>query len=406
MDIVLVHYAAAPIIGGVENVMQQHARLMAQAGHRVRIIAGRGEAVDAGTGFERLPLADSKNAEILAVKSKLDEGSVPPEFGPLTDRLETELEPRVRDADWLIAHNVCSLNKNLMLTAALRRLCQPGRRPRFILWHHDLAWTTPRYTPELHPGYPWDLLRTDWPEALQVVVSAQRRRELAELLGVTEERIRVVPNGVDPNAFLSLGEQTRRYVKELRLFDAAPVMLLPVRITRRKNIEMGIRVLASLRSRFPRAQLLVTGPRGPHNAANTEYLQSLVALRHDLHLDGAVHFLTESGGAPLAYEVIAELYRVADLLFLPSTEEGFGIPVLEAGLAGIPIVCSDISTLRDLGGSDVMYFSPGADAAQVANLVGDALEASRRYSMRQRVLQDYTWARIYTEHVAPLLEGR
>ncbi len=58
INIVLIHYAAAPVIGGVENVMRQHARLMAAAGHRVRIVAGRGEQLDSGVEFTSVPLVD------------------------------------------------------------------------------------------------------------------------------------------------------------------------------------------------------------------------------------------------------------------------------------------------------------------------------------------------------------
>ncbi|MCK6569450.1 MAG: glycosyltransferase, partial [Anaerolineales bacterium] len=93
------------------------------------------------------------------------------------------------------------LHKNLALTAALHEIYQTPRFPRLILWHHDLAWTTPRYRHELHEGYPWDLLRTQWEGVTQVVVSELRRRELSELLGITNSSIRVIPNGVDIEAF-------------------------------------------------------------------------------------------------------------------------------------------------------------------------------------------------------------
>ncbi len=46
MEIALIHYAAPPIIGGVESVIDSHAHLMANDGHHVRIIAGRGEQID------------------------------------------------------------------------------------------------------------------------------------------------------------------------------------------------------------------------------------------------------------------------------------------------------------------------------------------------------------------------
>src|SRR5512143_1675478 len=177
--------------------MAQHARLMAEHGQQVRIVAGRGSQTDEQVPFALLPEADSRHPEVLRLKAELDTGRVPAEFERLVERLEAELRRLAGDADLLIAHNVCSLNKNLALTAALHRMCETDVGPRLMLWHHDLAWTTPRYRAELHDGYPWDLLRTDWEWAQQVVVSEQRRAELAALLGVPRERIEVVPNGVD-----------------------------------------------------------------------------------------------------------------------------------------------------------------------------------------------------------------
>ncbi|MEO6060919.1 MAG: hypothetical protein ABIQ99_03160, partial [Thermoflexales bacterium] len=156
MNIVLVHYSAPPIVGGVESVLAHHARLMADAGHRVTILAGRGAAFDGRISIRVLARLDSRHPEIMALKAELDLGRVPAGFEGTRDSLQRELERELRDCDVLIAHNVASLNKNLALTAALHGL----RRPARILWHHDLAWMTSRYRAELHAGYPWDLLRT------------------------------------------------------------------------------------------------------------------------------------------------------------------------------------------------------------------------------------------------------
>jgi glycosyltransferase involved in cell wall biosynthesis len=63
-----------------------------------------------------------------------------------------------------------------------------------------------------------------------------------------------------------------------------------------------------------------------------------------------------------------ELYRGALGFIYPSTFEGFGLPVLEAMAAGVPVACSDIPPLREIGGSTVHFFDPSSDAA-----IGDAL---------------------------------
>jgi glycosyltransferase involved in cell wall biosynthesis len=401
----LIHFAAAPVIGGVENVMRQHARLMAAAGHRVRIVAGRGQQVDAAVEFSSVPLVDSRNPEVLKVKADLDAGRVSTAFDLLVARIQQQLAPILDQADLLICHNVCSLNKNLALTAAIRRISQTRDTPRLILWHHDLAWTTPRYRQELHDGYPWSLLRSDWPGAIQVAVSVQRQSELAELLGVLPERIRVIPNGIGVARFLGLSHETEALLAEFGLLEASPLMLLPVRITPRKNIELALQVLAEMLHRFPDARLVITGPVGPHNPANAEYLDRLIAIRRDLVLGDSALFLTEAIGTVPSDEVVAELYRLADLLLLPSFEEGFGLPILEAGLVGLPIFCSDIGPLRALGGDQVKYFLPDADPGAVAALVVSTLEGCPRFALHQRILRDHTWERIYSAYLARLIEG-
>ncbi len=403
MRIALLHYSVPPVIGGVDSVLAHHARLMANAGHDVQVIAARGEEFAPDITFTWLPLADSRHAEVLSIKAELDAGRVPPAFADLTETLRTELARALAGTDVVIAHNVCSLNKNLALTAALHSLVTSGKSPRMVLWHHDLAWTTPRYQSELHDGWPWDLLRKDWPSVTQVVVSTMRQRELAELLRIPLERVRVVPNGLDLVSFFKLEAQTVDLVRRLDLLAAEPLLLLPVRITTRKNIELAVRVVAALRSRFSNPNLIVTGPPGPHNPANAAYFSRLKDLRAALRLDGSVHFLTELVEGYLPDAVISDFYRLADALLMPSREEGFGIPILEAGLSRLPIFCSDIPPLRELAGDRATTFSPDALPEPVAAQIAARLAADSCYAMGVHVRSAYSWQGVYTQHIAPLL---
>jgi glycosyltransferase involved in cell wall biosynthesis len=399
LHIALIHYSAPPIVGGVESVLAQHARLMAQAGHTVRILAARGEPISDQIRFIPLPLIDSRHPRVLAAKAELDRGVVPADFEPLTSEITHALQGALAGVDVLIAHNVCSLNKNLMLTAAIQRL----DRPRKILWHHDLAWTTPRYRAELHAGYPWDLLRTDW-GARHVVVSDLRQRELAQLLKIPLESIAVVPNGIDQAAFFKLSPITLALLQHIDLTRAAPILLLPVRLTPRKNIELGLRTLAALRREMPQAILIVTGPLGAHNPANEDYFEKLKNLRAELNLSGAAYFLAEISDTYLPDDVIADFYRLADALFLPSREEGFGIPVIEAAFSKLPVFCTDIAPLQALGRADAAYFSPDDDPDRVARLIADRLPREAVYQFAVRARRSFSWDGIYRAHLAPLLE--
>ena len=62
MNITLLHYAAPPVVGGVESVVGEHARLMAADGQQVTILAGRGAQTDPRISFVELPQVDSRHA--------------------------------------------------------------------------------------------------------------------------------------------------------------------------------------------------------------------------------------------------------------------------------------------------------------------------------------------------------
>lgn len=402
-NVAFLHYTAPPIVGGVESVIENHARLFASKGHAVRVIAGRGQSFDRRVQFIPFPLVDSRHSRILSAKVALDRGQVPESFSSIVSELVERLSLALEGVDVLFAHNVCSLHKNLALTAALRQISNPKSTLRIVAWHHDLASSSFRYRGELHNGYPWDLLTQPWPGLIQVTISAERRRQLCELLGLSLDQIRIIPNGVDPARFLHLGDEAVQIADTLNLWQASPLLLLPARLTARKNIELALQVASCLRDRMPAASLLITGPLGAHNPANEAYFDKLKKLGSELQLEGAVHFLAEQVQRYIPDETIAELYRLADCLIFPSREEGFGIPILEAGLARMPIFCTDIPPLRELGQEEAHYFSTDAEPSQIADLIASSLLGNRAYRLRKRVLS-FTWQQIYTEHLDPLIQ--
>lgn len=403
MKISILHYSVPPIVGGVESVIAHHARLMSADGYEVNLIAARGEALDEKITITKIPLADSRHERVNQVKAQLDKGAVTQEFEALRDELMNELQPALKNIDVLIAHNVCSLNKNLALTAALYKLHIEKKLPNLILWHHDLAWTTPRYLPELHNGYPWDLLRTDWKNTTHVVVSELRKKELAELMKLDSNSIHIIPNGVDASRFYKLESLTQSLISQTNLLDNAPILLLPVRLTPRKNIELALRTLFELKKEYPQAALVVTGPLGPHNQDNIKYFDKLKKLRKELKLESSAHFLAELVDTFLPDEVIADFYRVADALIFPSREEGFGIPLIEAAFSHIPSFCADIPPLRELGLEDVTYFSPDENPNLVANLIATYFKNSTTAKLSMRARLNFRWEAIYRQHIVPIL---
>lgn len=404
MHISLLHYAAPPVVGGVESVLARQADVLAAAGHEVVVITGRGQAWNPEVSVVNLPRIDSLHPQVLELKYQLDEGIVPAGFAAFRDQVAADLRPLLEQTDVLIAHNVASLHKNLALTAALEMLSREPGAPRLILWHHDFAWNSARYQDELHPGYPWDLLRQAWPGAVQVTISESRREDLANLFGIDPANVHVIPAGLDMPSFLNISQETWQTALSMGINNCSPLLLAPVRITRRKNLELGLQVLAELRKSFPQAGYLVTGPTGAHNPENEAYLSDLQDLRCTLGLEGQAHFLAEMSPAGVTDRAIAEWYRLADALLLTSLEEGFGIPVLEAGLGRLPVFCTRLPALASLAGDLATYFEPGDEPAAIASAIRQRLSADQAFRLRDQIRSNYTWEAVYQNHIKPLLE--
>ncbi len=398
--IAILHYAAPPTIGGVESTLAAHARLFADHRYAVKIIAGRGEPFDARVPVRIIPTIDSRHSFVTAVNQKLANGIVTSDLNALIAAIHHPLKNALVDVDVCIAHNVLTLHKNLALTSALRDLAQT-RPMRLIAWCHDFAWDDPVYAGDLHAGMPWGLLRQKWDGVKYVVVSEARRKELAELLNLPEAEISVAPPGLNAAEFLGVTPTTAQWTRELRLLDAAPLLLLPARVTRRKNIELAIEITAALHARDLAPKLVVMGPLGPHNPANVAYLEELRALRRARDVEDAVVFLQERGDVDDAMR--RDLYLLADALLFPSEREGFGIPILEAGLVRLPIFCADIPPFRESAREYARYFTLDESPAQIAAQIADVLARDARYQLKQRVLREYAWERIFTERIEPLV---
>jgi len=396
----------------VEAVIQAHARLFIQAGYPVTVIAGRGEgaALPSDVGFVLIPEMDSQHRQVVQMSATLEKGKVPPDFDGMVNQLIGTLTPALSRFDNVIVHNLFTKHFNLLLTAALHLLLDAGKLQRCIAWCHDFTWTSPSSRSEVHPGYPWDLLRTYRSDVTYVVVSQRRQHTLAALLGCSQEQIRVIYNGVDPDVLLGLSPDGYDLATQLGLLESDLVLLMPVRVTRAKNIEYALHVVAALKARGCRLKLIVTGPPDPHDAESMAYFQALQALRKQLDIEEEMRFVFESGPDPdqpfvIDEQVVGDLFRVSDVVFMPSLREGFGMPVLEAGLAGVPVVCTYVPAAEEIGGVDVILFDAAEEPTHLAERILAWAEQNPVHRLRRRVWQNYTWHAVFHRDIKPLLDG-
>jgi glycosyltransferase involved in cell wall biosynthesis len=376
--------------------MGTHAAALHEAGATVTILAGRGGAAPRGVRIVRVREADSRTPTVERDLEALARGERTAKHDALVERLVTRIGTQFKNADRVVIHNVMTMPLNLALTEAFARLAraEPGKT---VAWTHDIAAFDKRYDQYRHPGEPWELITRALPGIRYVVVSEERAAQLSQLTGLSRERISIVTNGIDVEKVLGLSIAGARLAERLGILEAEPLLLQPVRLTKRKRVEAAIDATAVLRERGREAMLVVTGVIGPHDARNRIYLKELAA--RAAKVKGVK--LLAAMGIRVHYEQVVDLYALADVLVFPSESEGFGIPMLEAGLHRMPIVCSDIPALRETGGDDPIYVPPDASGEVIADAVEKALD-SRVMRMRSRA-RAHAWPRILRERVLPVI---
>ena len=215
----------------------------------------------------------------------------------------------------------------------------------------------------------------------RVLTGAQvAKDDICATLRIDPARVDVVPHGIanrppaepEPEALLR---------ERFDLADA-PVVLCVAQKRAHKNLDKLIRALALLGDR--RTMLVLPGEP-------TDHERELLALADELGVADRVRipgWLTDGE--------IEGLYALADVFALPSREEGFGLPILEAMRRGTPVACSDRSTLPEVAGDAAELFDPDDTAAVTAALDFLLRSPQRREELRARGLvrcEQFTWER-------------
>ncbi|MBT3191352.1 MAG: glycosyltransferase family 4 protein [Verrucomicrobia bacterium] len=399
--VAILHYSCPPVIGGVEFIMEAHAREFIEAGFKVKLIVGKGGVVDPDAATVVIPEIVSGGGPLAKVLAALDRGEVPNGFDAAVKRVEKKLATALRGVDICMMHNVMTMHFNMVLTAALTKLMKRSRSTRFIGWTHDLTFVDPVYEPHQHRRYPWSLLLQPQAGCDYCAISGQRQMEMKRLFRIPANRIPVIPDGISVPKYLCLTKKATRLFYEERLSTVDVVAITPARILRRKNLGVGMEVVAALKKRGKSVRWMITGAPDAHNPESMKYYRMLVSLRRKLNVQKEVVFLSERFEDSISHEDLCALYRLSDLLLFPSDREGFGLPVLEAGLAGLVVVISDIPALREIAKRDAVYIHLGDSASAVAKNIIAAIKKRPELLFRKKVIQTYAWEVVFEDRILP-----
>jgi glycosyltransferase involved in cell wall biosynthesis len=192
-----------------------------------------------------------------------------------------------------------------------------------------------------------------------IAISEQTKRDIIHYFGTDKAKIEVVYQSCDPS-FAS--EHTSDHLSGIReKYHLPEIFLLNVgTIEDRKNLMLVVKALAEIPEEV---KLVVIGKETPYAIKVRQYLA-------EHQLESRVLFLKD-----IPFSDLPAIYQLAKIFVYPSQFEGFGIPILEALNAGVPVIAATGSCLEEAGGASSLYVSPNdhsALAKTVHNILQDA----------------------------------
>jgi len=191
-----------------------------------------------------------------------------------------------------------------------------------------------------------------------ITCSHYMRGHVADIYGLDEERVSVIPNGIDP---LDLQPGADGDLLRLREQFAAPherVVLLVGRLVYEKGFQLALEALPGIVERLGDVRFLVAGS-GTHEPQLREQAEQLGLMEHGKFLGW------------IGDDVLHALYRISDLCVVPSLYEPFGLVALEAMASGCPCIVADTGGLREIVPPDerVGLRFNGGDPEHLATMV-------------------------------------
>jgi glycosyltransferase involved in cell wall biosynthesis len=209
-----------------------------------------------------------------------------------------------------------------------------------------------------------------------ICISQCTRRDVIDLLGIDESKIAVIYHGSPARVEPSPG----------RVVAGTYIFFVGVRPAY-KNFDLLVQAFAKLPEIRRTHELVLFGGQ-PLRDVEVEMIRSL-------GLSDRVRYLPGGDDA-----MLANLYTHAAAYVYPSLYEGFGLPTLEAFTYGCPAVCSNASSLPEIGGEAALYFDPAsADdlAEKLARVIEDQSLRAKLVSAGTERLKQFSWDRCARE---------
>jgi len=405
----IIHFAYPPNIGGVESMIKEHAEILTNLGYEITMIVGSGEEKDSKIKLVVIPeLQSVLNFNPFLQEKILDKGLIDDDYYKLAGLIEQGLEKALEKIDVVIVHNMITIVRNLPFVFAFKNYVKKYPRKKYFGWIHDHSYINEFKIKDLdkvvNSKFEKELLTTPIKNLTYVLISGSFREPFVKLMGLQNGETVVIPNGIDIRHFLEIDDLIWEIIEKYNLIKSFPLILSPVNVMDRKNLEYCLDVIFHLKINYPKIKYIITGNPSKHHST-VEYQDKLKKKIDDLNLKDNVMFFNTFLNRALIRSEIHDLYQIADMVFFLSKSENFGLPLLEAALTKTAILVSDLKVFREVGGDFVKYLdyktiSPEKAASEIKNF----LETSLRVRMNYRSRTRYDLKTILKEKFIPLLE--
>jgi glycosyltransferase involved in cell wall biosynthesis len=392
LSIAYLTYRGKPHVGG-QGVYTRHlTKALVDLGHRVEVLGGQPYPVlDERVQLTELPSLDLfndhypgrfpaywefKTREDLLEIAQFMTGTFPEPLA-FSARAHRHLKPRAGEFD-LVHDNQClgyGISKIEQLIPTVVTLHHPITKDRQL--EMDAA---PNRFKRFSIGRWYSFVKMQARVASRlpriVVVSENSISDIHSDMGVSLDRMRLVPVGVDPDLYRPLPGVAREPGRLITTASADVAL---------KGLAYLLEAMAKLRTERD-VTLTIIGK--PKNGKSMDLID---------RLDLRPHIEFVSG---VSDERIVELYARAELAVVPSLYEGFSLPAIEAMCTGTPLVATDGGALPEVTGTDgdTVLQCPAGDAGALATTIAHGLDDAELRARigaagRQRVLERWTWRR-------------
>ncbi|MGD2065244.1 MAG: glycosyltransferase family 4 protein [Dehalococcoidia bacterium] len=217
----------------------------------------------------------------------------------------------------------------------------------------------------------------------RLIAVSQASARFSYLLGFSERSVTVVPNGVDLSCFN--GKIDPFAMREELGIGDEPIVATALRLIKGKSPELLISAFARVLKVIPSAKLVIAG--------SGQEEDNLSRQSKDLNIINSVFMMGK-----LPKERVAQLMAAANVFVLPSKMESFGLTLLEASAAGVPVVCANAGGIPEVfrDGFDALLYPPGDDDAMakaMIRLIQDKELAKKLSANAVDTANKFTWER-------------